>query len=161
MRQISYNRDNDNGIELHVLQILRGSVRQTVMVQVRAGITSALLYVKFSDFGRFTSRKKILIFADFWFLGFCTVCKVSFLTTFGDPLWVSPSMVISWKCKIPKTKNQYSFHGESLKSSFIIAHWSGNCAGPSFGKGLHQFPRCSSTCSSCYTEWQTPRLLWP
>jgi hypothetical protein len=31
---------------------------------------------------------------DFWFLGFCTPCR------------------------IPKTKNQYSSHGESLKSNF-------------------------------------------
>ena len=88
---------------------------------------------------RYTLNKSWVVF---WFWGFCTVCEVNFLTTFREPLWVPSSMVIDWRvsnvwplkmgltaapktssrnlpyipCKIPKTKNQYSFHGESLKS---------------------------------------------
>jgi hypothetical protein len=31
---------------------------------------------------------------DFWFWGFCTVCKINFLMAFREPLWVPSSMVI-------------------------------------------------------------------
>jgi hypothetical protein len=34
---------------------------------------------------------------DFWCWGFCTVCRVSLLTTFREPLWVPYSMVIERK----------------------------------------------------------------
>jgi hypothetical protein len=77
---------------------------------------------------------------NFWFWGFCTVYKVNFLRTLWESLWDPSSMVIGWSpnlwplkmgptaapeatsrslpytpYKIPKTKNQYSFHCESLK----------------------------------------------
>ena len=56
---------------------------------------------------------------QYWFLvwGFCMACKVNFPTTYRKPLWV-PSSLVESERKNPKTKNQYSFHNESLKSRY-------------------------------------------
>ena len=55
---------------------------------------------------------------DFWFWGFCTVCKVNFPTMFREPLW-DPKLrkiYLTHRAKFPQTKNQYQFHDESLIS---------------------------------------------
>ena len=52
-------------------------------------------YITYLVFGKELTHLKHLSLFDFWFWGFCTVCKVNFPTTFREPLWVPSSMVIS------------------------------------------------------------------
>jgi hypothetical protein len=80
------------------------------------------------------------IVEEYWLLvsGFCTVCELNFPTAFREPLWVLSSLVslmtsedgtysgsrnvvgkfASHTVQNPQTKNQYSFHGKSLKSKW-------------------------------------------
>jgi hypothetical protein len=48
---------------------------------------------------RIRNMKVIWRDTDFWFWGFFTVCKVHFLTTFRESLWVPSLMVTSWTCQ--------------------------------------------------------------
>jgi hypothetical protein len=51
---------------------------------------------------------------DFWFWGFCTVCKVYFLTSFLDPLWVPSLMVICWSVSEHPLRPYIRRHSTSL-----------------------------------------------
>jgi hypothetical protein len=67
----------------------------------------------------FSRRWTSQLNTDFWFWGFCTVCKINFPTTFRDPQRLPKrcwEIYLAYRAKSPKPKNQYSFHCKSLKS---------------------------------------------
>jgi hypothetical protein len=51
------------------------------------------------------------VLTDFWFWGFCTVCKINFLTTFREPLWVQSSVVVS--SRTGSSSKQYQLRGQT------------------------------------------------
>ena len=50
---------------------------------------------------------------DFWFWGFCMVCKVSVPTTFREPLWFPSSMVIEREWAATPTPPLYKAASQS------------------------------------------------